>query len=145
MRYVVLTYLVLQTAAGPAFCCCSVGRALDAVVSACQPNRQEPACCCCCPSTPAEPSESENRGAPSDRPDCPCQEHSLTVVWAAQPRDQAGDETQRLFATASAESQYAEPSTLTGPTASSLEYPGASALPFLDADALLHVHHLLRC
>ncbi len=76
LRIGLIAYLLLATVAGPAWCCCTLGRAIACALPA--PAKQEaaePTCCCCVKKPVADEEtkkptrESQDRNEP-----CPCKE-----------------------------------------------------------------------
>ena len=76
LRVGLIAYLLLATIAGPAWCCCTLGRAIACALPApAVQETAEPTCCCCVKKPVAseeakKPSrESQDRNEP-----CPCKE-----------------------------------------------------------------------
>jgi hypothetical protein len=76
LRVSLIAYLLVATMAGPAWCCCTLGKviayALPAAVEADMPAAE----CCCCVKKPVE--QDTSRKSPTEKQDrhepCPCKE-----------------------------------------------------------------------
>lgn len=76
-RVTLIAYLMVATLAGPAWCCCTLGRVVACVLPArAEQETVEPVCCCCCvkptvvvDETTKPAPDSQDRHEP-----CPCKE-----------------------------------------------------------------------
>ncbi len=146
LRIAVATYLMLVTTAGPLFCCCMPTR-LAAMVS--PPMTGAPVsvgCHDCC----GRPAKSPDRQTPVDdseapqpaQPGCPCQGPACSVALLFT------SESNKLSALPLDSLACLPPVPsldLVFPSCSGPSVGTRRAHPFLTADDILHVLHMLRC
>src|SRR5262249_18147829 len=110
------TYLLLATAAGPWFCCCTTLRLAESLAAWAKETEAKcetpPTSCCCCKRNrpgddkpcPATPKSAPDQAPVDDPPSCPCQEQRsyLVAAVALAPQDSQTLHTlaQDLFAMA---------------------------------------------
>ena len=139
-RLGLILYLVLATAAGPWYCCCSAARLTAAAVptadvSVPAEDRAEASCPCCRVVT----IRNDHFQIAPAAPPCRCQEHRPPAVSVTAPVLPVDD----------AHHGPSVPPALVTPSApalvSSWSRAESASGPFHDTHALLRAFHLLRC
>ena len=146
-RFVLAIYLSLHTIVGPWLCCCSLTIFASNSPTSAGPQAARPPqkhSCCQCEGEPTRPDDGGESDSPSRPHSCPCQK-SQSEIASALPSSTLAEQIslrqgfhEWLLA---AFSVTAVPSADGRPIAL---YEG-NALPFLTADDLLRLHHVLRC
>jgi hypothetical protein len=139
-------YLSIAHLAGPWLCCCVL---LSATVPATAADQEEageapPPCCCC--QQPSEPDPAAKPRAPAERApaDCPCHQRQKTPAPVALAKAESLT-ADRPLAAGWVEACLCGPATCQ-PFEESLRGPRLHpVLPFVTADDLLRLHHVLRC
>lgn len=73
VRVGLIAYLMVATLAGPAWCCCTIGRAVSlAIRTASQGTKAKHSCCCPRKGESEERSQDEGKTCPSEKENCPC-------------------------------------------------------------------------
>jgi len=73
IRVGLIAYLMVATMAGPAWCCCTIGRAVSlAIPTASQGSKTNHSCCCPRESETKEHSQDEGETCPTEKENCPC-------------------------------------------------------------------------
>jgi hypothetical protein len=137
--------MMLAQLAGPLLCCCSTSRAAAAVPA--RTEKPAPAARSCCGERPEapEPQKAPEEQQPARLPHCPCQQ---ALAQTAGLRSQENEAAQRLQDDRPCPDHLAPPMTSDVRRLLDLALgatPNRTALPFLTADDLLRVLHILRC
>ena len=146
VRIILSLVLTLEALLGPSLCCCSFSH--FARVCTKKTSEEEgqtskaPPCCCCCVKE-NEPGDSSKKGAPSPLNSCPCHQDDTKSVAAIFSSTASADLSQRFFVNPLASQHLL----LQGLLVLSSGHRGLVPIfsPFLSAQDLLDVHHLMRC
>jgi hypothetical protein len=141
LRIALATYLMVATVAAPCLCCCQAARLRTLLAPA------APATSPCCCEHGEKPRQERCPEVPHPgRPNCPCQDCPARTGIALPPTS----ETARQSAAQPFEGPADIPPARAIDTAlpiglSSCTSEDRPVLPFLTADDILHILHILRC
>jgi len=147
-RVALASYLIFATVAGPWLCCCSVarlsGHPADTPTRTPHPSSTHTCCCCHFATEEEQPQPEEQPAQPRSPEQCPCKESGSRTAPAFAP-----EATIELARHAVDGFLYLLPLATEGDV---LLSAGAFAIaqgclttPFLTAEDLLRVFHILRC
>jgi len=150
IRLAVALYLMVVTAAGPWLCCCTftrlASRAVPEPSSHKSPPPPQPCSCCQHPHQQESPDPAEQTPHRPLSPDCPCKQGATCEAQALPqaPRESL-DNPLRASGWTDWQSVFQQPSVFALPAPWPVPVGDRSVVPFLSADDLLHLLHILRC
>jgi hypothetical protein len=144
-------YLALVTAAGPALCCCSLGRLYASLPAPTQAIPARPTCCCGqCEAPTADPVEEDEPAPDSPVPSaphqpCPCKERGKDLSALSTPDRHAVESGESLSGLYPLEAGKLVP--VSSAESRDLRNVPAEtiAFPYFGPRGILRALHILRC